>query len=131
MTNFVKDNFHFDGMYLNYKIDGEWANRKFVARFKIDAPEHKVFINFITKNFTVEEYFKALDAGFTPVAVAEARGYVSGHPRRAAKRNGYAPTPQGVTEYLAATYGYTNEQRIEALAAKAAKAVAVEMAIAA
>jgi hypothetical protein len=128
MTNFNKDNFNFDGMYLNYVVDGE---SKFVARFKTDAAEHKVFANFIRKHFAVEEFFKAVDAGFAPAEVAEARGYVSGFPRRAAKRNGYAATPAGVTKYLAFVYGYTNEQRIAALAAKAEKAVKVEMAIAA
>ena len=128
MTNFNKDNFKFDGMYLNYVVDGE---SKFVARFKHDAAEHKVFANFIRKHFTVEEYFKAMEAGFTPSDIAEARGYASGHPRRFAKRAGFPATKMGTIQFLAKQYDYTREQYLQAVARHVESAAKVEMAIAA
>ncbi len=73
MTNFVKEEFNWDGMYLMYKGNFEGARMMmdvrpdahpswegklkpaFVARFKYRKP-YKTWINFLVKNVTVEEY---------------------------------------------------------------------------
>lgn len=84
MTAFVKEHFHFDGMYLTYG-EHRWGGpngeprARFVARFKHRAAHLKgraQFAAFLMKNFTVEEYFAALAAGDAPLNILEKKGYI-------------------------------------------------------
>ena len=71
MTHFNKANFNFHGGYLTYGTE-----ERFVARFKHDASKRNKFINFLTKNFTVEEYFFLLeDKDVSPLKILNAKGY--------------------------------------------------------
>jgi hypothetical protein len=65
-TKFSKENLHFDGMYLLFG-----ASRKFVARFKYRrAPVTMAkFRKELIANHTPAEYFKAHDAGKTPLEI--------------------------------------------------------------
>jgi hypothetical protein len=47
---------------------------KFVARFKRGGKAS--FLTFLTKNFTVEEYFGRLAAGELPLRIVESKGYI-------------------------------------------------------
>lgn len=71
MTQFYRNHFNYHGGYLTYG-----ANRRFVARFKHGGKDKPGFLSFLIKNFTVEEYFAALEAGTPPVKVLETKGYV-------------------------------------------------------
>ena len=73
MTQFDKANFNFHGGYLTYGTEG-----RFVARFKYNASKRNKFINFLTKNFTVEEYFFLLeDKDVSPIKILNAKGYIN------------------------------------------------------
>ena len=87
---FVKANFEYDGMYLKY--DG-----KFVARFKRGGKVE--FLSFLIKNFTVDEYFAALET-LAPVEVLETKGFVSAKIKRFLKLVGFEPTQAGLALYL-------------------------------
>jgi len=60
MSTFKKENFNFSGGYLTYQADPKKPG-EFVARFKYNRGPVSMakFRNFLIKNFTVEEYFKA------------------------------------------------------------------------
>ena len=66
---------------------------KFVARFKHGSPG--TFMTLLRKKFTVEEYFTRLDAGETPAAIAESKGYIMPHIKKWLKNDGYPTTPAG------------------------------------
>ena len=73
MTQFDKANFNFHGGYLTYGTE-----ERFVARFKRNPSKRNKFINFLTKNFTVEEYFFLLeDKDVSPLKILNAKGYIS------------------------------------------------------
>tara|TARA_R100000664_G_scaffold20327_2_gene29524 strand:+ start:158 stop:430 length:273 start_codon:yes stop_codon:yes gene_type:complete len=81
-TYFQKEQFSWDGMYLHY---GE--NRDFIARFKYGRKPYKTWINFLVKNFTVEEYLGLIKNhhmmnGLTPLAALESKGFKSPNRRR-------------------------------------------------
>ena len=63
MWRFKKEKFNFSGGYLTYHADPK-KHGVFVARFKYrNGPvTMSKFRNFLIKNFTVEEYFKASEA---------------------------------------------------------------------
>ena len=86
MTKFVKSEFA-PGEYATY-------NGKFVARFKRGG--RAAFISFLVKNFTVEEYFAALEAGEAPLEILQNKGYVSPTVRKALKLAGYPETVEGL-----------------------------------
>jgi hypothetical protein len=89
-TRFIKEDFTWDGMYLMYT--GEHTQSKyyelpchptrvgtprseFIARFKYgNYKPWKAWVNFIVKNFTVEEYLK-LSTDIHPRGAMEAKGY--------------------------------------------------------
>lgn len=77
MTAFVKDQFHWDGMYLTYGPD-----RRFVARFKHRTSDRHTWITFMLKHFTVEEWFAAREWQVTPLKLMESRGYLLPHIRK-------------------------------------------------
>lgn len=93
MTNFVKENFDFDGMYLNY-------GGKFIARFKYCRGERSSFQSFLIKNFTVEEYFQQSDAGVAPQNILESKGYISMNVKKVLKAAGYEVSIAGKQKYL-------------------------------
>jgi len=127
---FDKTKFKFDGMYLSYRTEQDFD--KFVARFKHDPKEHKVFINFLCKHFTPEEYFKAYHAGCTPDQILESRGYVTGNVRRFCKQRGVKnPKPHDVLDVLAEVNGYSNNALASAVMRLEARMQEVEDAIAA
>jgi hypothetical protein len=88
-TRFVKEDFAWDGMYLMYT--GKHTQSKyyelpchptrvgtlrpeFIARFKYGYKPWKAWVNFIVKNFTVEEYLD-LATQMHPRGAMEAKGY--------------------------------------------------------
>lgn len=99
MTAFIKENFMWDGMYLMYageqgeytKYYGEGgakchptrlgtAKEMFIARFKYgNYKPYKAWINFICKNFTVEEMagmYASDDRNInSPVGAMKYKGY--------------------------------------------------------
>jgi hypothetical protein len=88
MTKFDKEAFTARQGYVFY--DG-----KFVARFKYKAGAAMNFVAFLVKNFEVEEYFARLEAGETPLAVVESKGYVLPHIKRWLKARGLPLTQAG------------------------------------
>jgi hypothetical protein len=92
MTKFNKELFTWDGMYLMYS--GEYAGQPtmdevhpnchpdyvgvgkpaFIARFKYGRKPYKSWINFLVKNFTVEEYLNLAEAT-SPLEAVRVKGY--------------------------------------------------------
>lgn len=97
MTAFTKENFYRNGAYVDYNLG---ATSKFVARFKYNKSSMGSFITFITKNFTVEEYFSRMEAGEAPLQIAQSKGYVLSHIKKLLKANGYPVTPAGQEQYI-------------------------------
>jgi len=89
---FDKECFKFDGEYLSY-------NTKFVARFKRNKCDRSGFVKFLTKNFTVEEYFDKV-INTAPFTLLETKGYVSKTAADILIRSGYLPTPEGMKSML-------------------------------
>tara|TARA_R110001592_G_scaffold93713_1_gene271882 strand:+ start:461 stop:763 length:303 start_codon:yes stop_codon:yes gene_type:complete len=91
-TRFQKDEFTWDGMYLMYRgrhtnsvnmeiarpnCHPSWIGKpqpEFIARFKYGYKPYKAWINFIVKNFTVEEYLQ-LEKDTSPRQAMESKGY--------------------------------------------------------
>jgi len=98
MTKFIKDNF-FGKEYVDYTnpVDG---TRKFVARFKYAKNGRGTFLTFLTKNFTVEEYFGRLEAGEAPLKILESKGYLLPHIKKVLKETGYEVTVAGFKQYI-------------------------------
>ena len=55
--SFHKELFNWDGMYLTYGNNS--SDTVFIARFKYGRKPYKKWINFLCKNFTVQEYLNA------------------------------------------------------------------------
>lgn len=71
---------------------------KFVARFKRGGKGS--FLTFLTKNFTVEEYFGRLAAGEAPLKILESKGYLLPHIKKYLKDNGYEVSKAGFDKYI-------------------------------
>jgi len=99
MTAFTKDNINDDGMYLMYKTGVDRTNWRFIARFKYARDGKGSFKTFLIKNFTVEEYFAAIEAGGSPLSVLMERGYLLPHMKRWCKEHGYPATKEGYERY--------------------------------
>lgn len=98
MTQFNKSLFNIDTSYKGsstYMVDGK---HEFVARFRTAGI--KTFVNFLIKNFTVEEYFGRLKSGDAPLTIAESKGYLLPHVKKLLKVNGYPVTIEGFREYI-------------------------------
>ena len=96
MTQFTKQNLIKEGKYLTYMPNGydtPYADRKFVARFRTAGVGS--FATCLRKNFTVEEYFARMDAGESPLPIAESKGYLLPHIKRWIKKAGYPVTKAG------------------------------------
>ena len=92
-TPFQKDLFRWDGMYLqyegrhgltrNYEEDYDDCHPTrvgtpqptFIARFKYGRKPYKQWINFICKNFTLEEWVANHGQNKAPYEIMRARGY--------------------------------------------------------
>ena len=114
MTNFVKEDFHWDGMYLMYRgdvgefqqyyekvrEDGSRVKRdRFVARFKYGSKPWKTWVNFLVKHFSVEDYFGRYDAGESPLDIMRSKGFISPAEKKKLKAAGFAPTKLGMQMY--------------------------------
>lgn len=91
MSKFIKSEFS-AGEYATY-------SGRFVARFKRGGRGD--FLNFLVKNFTVEEYFSELDRGAAPLTILESRGYVTPQVRKLLISEGFPATVEGKRKYLA------------------------------
>ena len=105
MTKFTKDNLVVEGKYLTYFPTGHantpYADRKFVARFKYGGGIGS-FATCLRKKFTVEEYFARMDAGESPLPIAQSKGYLLPHIKKWIKQAGYPVTKAGHDEWWAA-----------------------------
>ena len=75
--NFDKNQIQFDGTSKEiYVVYG--PERKFIARFKYRSPKRSAnkFVQFLTKNFSVDEYFSKREAGQSPLRILEEKGFV-------------------------------------------------------
>ena len=102
MTKFTKENLIKEGKYLTYMPNGyatPYADRKFVARFRTAGVGS--FATCLRKNLTVEEYFARLDAGESPLPIAESKGYILPHIKRWMKEGGFPITPAGKAAWFA------------------------------
>ena len=94
MTKFTKENLIKEGKYLFYQpAGGTYKDRKFVARFRTAGVGS--FATCLRKNFTVEEYFDRMDAGESPLPIAQSKGYLLPHIKRWLKKDGYPTTKAG------------------------------------
>ena len=95
MTKFDPTQFVYDGMYLKYQ-------GQFVARFKRGGKRggKAEFVRFLVKNFTVEEYFFALER-LQPMEILQHKGFVSPAIKKVLKIWGFEPTQAGMQAYLA------------------------------
>lgn len=96
MTQFNKEDFSWDGSFLMYHGDhlGAQTYRQssaadrchptmldkrvplFIARFKYGSKPYKTWINFLVKNFTVEEYSDKAHK-WSPLQAMESKGFAS------------------------------------------------------
>lgn len=87
-TPFVKENFRWNGMYLWY-YDPALAEQfgagreNFVARFKYNRRDRASFQKFLIANFSVEEYFNAMNKLQAPAQILKSKGWVSPTMKRA------------------------------------------------
>lgn len=119
MTNFIKENFRFDGMYLMYEGDQGYcteyyadepgthptrvgtARALFIARFKYGNRPWKTWVNFLVKNFTVEEYATRSAHGETPVGIMQSKGFLEPAEKKECKAAGYPATVEGWKQMIA------------------------------
>jgi len=111
MTNFTKQNLIVEGKWLTYMPNGYATpreDRKFVARFRNAGVGS--FATCLRKNFTVEEYFERIDAGESPLPIAESKGYILPHVKKWIKQAGYPVTRAGHDAWWAAELVKINER---------------------
>jgi len=98
MTMFIKGNFY-GTEYVDYTnpVDG---TTKIVARFKYAKSSRASFLTFLTKNFTVEEYFARLEKGEAPLDIARSKGFIQPHIKKHLKELGYPVTPAGFEQLV-------------------------------
>lgn len=94
MTAFKKENFNYDGLFLMY--DGA-----FIARFKRGGMSQ--FKSFLTKNFSVEEYFM-LSKELAPIVILETKGYLTPTWKTVLANAGYPVNLEGKKAYLTKTF---------------------------
>jgi hypothetical protein len=106
MTKFTKDSFS-GTEYVNYK-DG-----RFVARFKYARGTKASFLTFLTKNFSVEEYFGRLEKGEAPLEIVGSKGFIQPHIKKMLKAQGYPVTHAGFEQLVQDNVAKT-QQRLAA-----------------
>jgi hypothetical protein len=117
MTKFVKELFTSHGGYIHYTGDYEGrpvyeepchptrlgkGKDLFIARHKYKKPGVG-YINFIIKNFTVEEWVEAVKTN-APLKVMESKGYLLPWVKKMVVEAGYPGTPEGRDQYLKAKH---------------------------
>ena len=97
MTTFIKGNFY-GTEYVDYTnpVDG---TTKFVARFKYVRGTKASFLTFLTKNFTVEEYFARLESE-SPLEILQSKGFIQPHIKKMLKAQGYPVTKAGFEQLV-------------------------------
>lgn len=99
MTKFNRDSFQIGRGYkatTTYYFNGK---HQFITRFRTAGVG--TFVTFLIKNFTVEEYLGRLEAGEPPLQVAESKGYLLPHIKKALAAAGYPVTLAGKAQYIA------------------------------
>jgi len=116
MKVFNKENFSWDGMYLMYEGDLGKFNKSysevygdkchpsradmivpaFIARFKYGPKPYKSWINFIAKNFDVEEWIELAENGVSPAAAMRSKGYVNSIERKLMKKHGLKVSAENI-----------------------------------
>ena len=96
MSEFTKANLTASRGYVEYTGG---PRSVFVARFKFGSPG--TFMTLLRKKFTVEEYFSRIDAGESPLDIAESKGYIMPHIKKWLKRGGYPTTQAGYKMMIA------------------------------
>ena len=96
MTKFSKDSFS-GTEYVNYTTGGV---SKFVARFKYVRGTKASFLTFLTKNFTVEEYFGRLEKSESPLEILQSKGFIQPHIKKHLKELGYPVTQAGFEQLV-------------------------------
>jgi hypothetical protein len=98
MTKFIKGNFY-GTEYVDYTnpVDG---TTKFVSRFKYAKGSKATFLTFLTKNFTVEEYFGRLEKSESPLEILQSKGYIQPHIKKMLKAQGYPVTKSGFEQLV-------------------------------
>lgn len=92
MTKFQNSKFRKSGDFLLY-------DNEVIARFKRGGMAH--FRSFMTKNFTVEEYFHKMNSTrLAPMEILETKGYVSYNVSKVLKKLGYPVSQLGQSQYL-------------------------------
>jgi hypothetical protein len=92
MTKFENAKFRKSGDFLLY-------DNEVIARFKRGGMSH--FRSFMTKNFSVEEYFdKMNNTTLAPMEILEQKGYVSFNVCKTLKKLGFEQTQSGLKQYL-------------------------------
>ena len=111
MTTFIKGNFY-GTEYVDYTnpVDG---TTKFVARFKYVRGTKTSFLTFLTKNFTVEEYFSRLEKGEAPLEIVGSKGFIQPHIKKMLKEQGYPVTKAGFEQLVQDNVAKT-QQRLAA-----------------
>lgn len=87
-----------------YAKDGRFGTP--YSEWKRVAPQVSAsasFISHLCKNWTVEDYFAALDAGECPLEIVKRTGYLSPRIQRWLRDNGYPATPAGMAAFADAT----------------------------
>lgn len=113
MTAFNKDDFRWDGMYLMYTGEQGYcteyygheenihptrrgtARDMFIARFKYGRKPWKTYVNFLVKNFTVEEYATRSAHGESPVEIVQSKGMLEPALKKQCRDAGYPQTVAG------------------------------------
>jgi hypothetical protein len=67
----------------------------FIARFKFGRKPWKVWVNFIVKNFTVEEYLTRLENNESPTEILRSKHFVSPAEKKELRKHGYPETVLG------------------------------------
>lgn len=91
MTKFVKEQFTNASGYVTY-------NGEFILRDKYNTSVGTK-INFLIKNFEVEEYLARLNGGEHPLPILESKGYLLPHIKKWLKEGGFPVTPDGYKQF--------------------------------
>ena len=104
MTRFTKANLlKGNAGYVQYSPSGRaWAtDNRFVARFRHGMGGPGTFMTHLRKNWTVEDFFAQIDAGKTPLAIAESTGYILPHIKKWMRQAGFPTTQAGYKAWAA------------------------------
>ena len=98
MTKFNKDTLTISGENIMF-FNGERCQT--IARFKYARSGRSSFVNFLIKNFTVEEYLDRMAAGEAPLKIVESEGFIQPHVKKMLKEMGYEVSLAGRDKYIA------------------------------